>query len=346
MGNRTTIYFTGKEQVEVRQEAMPQALPGTLLVETQRSIISTGTEGILYGRKFDPGTPWDTWLKYPFAAGYMSAGRVIGLGEGVSGWQIGDRVVSLIGHTSHGIFDAQKAVKIPDAVSDDEAPLSVLGRTTQVAVRSAQHRLGDDVVIIGLGLLGQLVTQYVNLLGARRIIAIDTAPLRLEMAARHGATHCLNMKSGEALEKVRELTEGRLADVVYDITGFAEVFATALPLARDYGSVVLLGDTGSPAKQHLTSDLIQRGLRLVGAHVRHAAPQPSGHPGDPDLLVHAPWYAKRMDELCLYYLSTGKMVLKDLITHRYKPQQAAEAYAMLADKTKRDQAMMVVIEWK
>lgn len=343
MATRTTLFLTGKQQLELREEPIPQPQAGELLVQSTRTIISTGTEGILYNRRFDPGTHWDTWCQYPFRIGYMNAGRVIGIGQGVTGWQIGDRVVSMLGHTSHGIVGAG-ALRIPDNVSDDEAPLAVLGRTTQVAVRRAEHRLGDSVVIIGLGLLGQLVTQYVRLMGAQRIIAIDTAPTRLEMALRHGATHALNMPSAEALEPVRRITDGRLADVVYDVTGSADVFATALPLARWYGTVVLLGDTGTPAQQRLTGDVVRRGLKIVGAHVAHASAQPTGNEQDPPVLALSPWHGRRMDELFLDYLSRGLMRFGDMITHRYKPQQAPEAYEML--NTQRDKAMVVVFEWK
>jgi threonine dehydrogenase-like Zn-dependent dehydrogenase len=125
-----------------------------------------------------------------------------------------------------------------------------LGKITQVGVRAAEHKMGDNVVLIGLGLLGQLVTQYVRLMGADKIIAIDTAPMRLEMAAKHGATHTLKMPVADALKPVMDiLGGGRRADVVYDITGHAPVFAAALPLARNFGKVVILGDTGTPQQQ-------------------------------------------------------------------------------------------------
>lgn len=135
-----------------------------------------------------------------------------------------------------------------------------LGKITQVGVRAAQHVLGDTVVVIGLGLLGQLVVQYARLSGASEVIGIDTAPRRLEMAASHGATHTLNMTAEKAREAVFDLTGGRGADVVYDITGHPAVFATALPLARRFGTVVLLGDAGSPNLQTLTGDVVTRGL--------------------------------------------------------------------------------------
>jgi len=74
-----------------------------------------------------------------------------------------------------------------------------------------------------------------------------------------------------------DMTVGRRADVVYDVTGHHAVFATALPLARKFGTVVLLGDAGNPQLQTLTPDVITRGLRIVGAHDMHAAPESGDH---------------------------------------------------------------------
>src|SRR5436190_965998 len=186
---RKSIIFTGKDQVQViEEEPLPSPASGAILVQTTRTLISTGTEGIVLGRKFSAGTHFDTWVKYPFRPGYSHVGRVSAVGEGVSEFRVGDRVATRAGHTSQAQVMAAHAVKIPDAVSDDDATWTALGKIAQIGVRAAEHRMGDSVVIIGLGLVGQLVTQYVSLMGASEIVAIDPAPMRLGMAQSHGAT--------------------------------------------------------------------------------------------------------------------------------------------------------------
>ena len=332
---RKTIFFTGKEELELREEPIPEPGPGELLIEATRTLVSVGTEMIVYTRNFAPGTHWSYWAKYPFRAGYSCAGRVIGLGEGVTGWSIGDRAATRLGHSSHGTLQAADAARIPDGVSDEDATWVGLGKITQIGVRQARHQLGDDVVVIGLGPLGQLVTQYARLSGAREVIAIDTAERRLEMAAAHGATRTLRMTAAEALKPVEELTANRRADVVYEITGHPAVFATALPLARKMGTVVLLGDTGNPQLQNLTVDLVTRGLTIVGAH-----------DGLPSFRPHelARWSTTEICELFLTYLARRQIRVADLITHRYQPEQAKECYTMLG--TERDKSMGVIFEWK
>jgi len=133
---------------------------------------------------------------------------------------------------------------------------------------------------------------------------------------------------------VRELTGGQGADVVYDVTGHAAVLATALPLARRFGTLVLLGDTGHPEQQTLTPDVVTRGVKIVGAHDSH----PPMHSS-----TWVPWSSRAMEDLFLHYLARGRLRVGDLITHRFQPEQAAEAYGVL--QRERATAMGVVFQW-
>ena len=349
--NKHSIRFIGKEQLELVEERLREPGPGEMLVETTRSMISTGTESTVFTRNFSLGTHWDKWVKYPFYPGYLNAGHVAAVGAGVTGWKVGDRVASRSGHTSHHLVQAifsgsserpdagdctpgNVAVRIPAGVTDEDAAWMGLGKIVQVGIRAAKPELGESVVVIGLGLLGQLVVQYARLLGAAEVIAIDTSAIRLDMAQAHGATRILKMGAGEARDSVYELTGGRGADTVYDVTGHYAVLPLALPLARRFGQVILLGDPGSPERQTLTPDVITRGVRIIGAHDGHPPIAPQ---------EHVRWSGQEMFELFLHYLARGDLRVSDLVTHRYKPSQAAEAYSML--QKERDRAMGVVFEW-
>ena len=331
---RRSIVFTGVRQLQLIEEPIPRPDAGQLLVQTTRTLISTGTESIVFTRNFAPGTHWDDWVKYPFRTGYLHVGRVIEVGAGVGGWKVGDRVASRSTHSSHATVPVKDAVRIPDAVSDEDAAWMGLGKITQVGVRAARLVMGDDVVVIGLGLLGQLVAQYARLMGTQRVIAIDTAARRLEMAMAHGATHALNMTAADALPEVERITDGRRADVVFEVTGHPAVFAPALALPRRFGTLILLGDAGSPQLQTLTSDVIARGIHIIGTHDGHTPETPS----DRD-----PWSGRRMHELFLTYVERGQIRLNGLVTHRYRPDDAAEAYEML--QRERLTAMGVLFDW-
>src|SRR5437762_1708885 len=197
---RTSIIFTGQNRVQtIQEEPLPAPARDEIQVETTRTLISTGTEGIVLGRKFSPGTHWDAWVKYPFRPGYSQVGRVSAVGEDVNEFGVGDRVGTRGPHASHVKVKAIHAVKIPDEVSDDDATWTALGKIAQIGVRAAEHRMGDTVAVIGLGLVGQLVVQYVRLIGASDVIAIDPAEMRLSMAKQHGATAVLALRADEAV---------------------------------------------------------------------------------------------------------------------------------------------------
>ena len=328
------IYFLAEDTVAVQRHPVPEVSPDEILVQLQYSLISTGTECICLQRNYAPGTHWDQWVKYPFQPGYSAVGIVAEVGGDVTAFAVGDRVALPVKHAQFAISAANRAVKIPEAVPDAAAAWFYLACIAQNAVRRAEHRLGDDVVVIGAGILGQLVVQYARLLGANRVIVIDSAPARLALAAAHGATHTLNMLSGDAEESIASLTQGRLADVVYDITGNAAVLPSAFPLARRFGKVLLLGDTGAPAEQRLTDDIIRRGVTLIGAHSSNPPPSASDY---------AHWTHEHMTELFFTYVARGQMRVEDLISHRYDPSNAADAYAMLTKD--RSHAMGVLFDW-
>lgn len=328
------IVFTAKNQVELRLEALPALEAGQILVESRCSLISTGTECIALSRNFAPGTHWDNWVKYPFYAGYSNAGRVIEVASDVKSVRPGDRVALRKGHRQYCVASERDALHIPDGVSDEAAPWFALGCIVQNGVRRAGHELGDDVVIIGLGLLGQLTVQYTRLFGAREVIAIDTATPRLEMARVHGATRVLTMSAADAKSHVDIVTGHRLADVVYDVTGHPAVFPCALGLARRFGKLLLLGDAGTPSQQCLTSDVVTRGVQIIGAHDNNPPQQATDH---------AFWTREHMGQLFFTYLKRGQIKVDDLITHRYAPEQAEAAYAMLMND--RTSAMGVLFDW-
>lgn len=327
------IYFTDKDRVELRTEPVPSVGPKQVLVRARKSLISTGTECICLGRLFEEGTHWDEWVKYPFTPGYSMVGVVEQVGEAVTTVKRGDRVVFQRSHRQWHVIEPEYVTHVPDAVSDEDASWFALAMIAQNAVRAAGHQLGDRVVLVGAGLLGQLTVQYLRLMGARQIIVVDPAEPRLRMAQEHGATTVIAKQVQEAREEILQLTEGG-ADVVYDITGIAAVFAPSLRLLRRFGKLIILGDTGEPSQQHLTKEVIRNGLHIIGTHAMH----PPAVSTD-----HAPWTQAEMYKLFFLYVARGDMRVNDLITHRFSPHEASQAYHML--RFDRAAAMGVIFDW-
>jgi 2-desacetyl-2-hydroxyethyl bacteriochlorophyllide A dehydrogenase len=328
------IVFTGKDEVRLFTEPVREPGTGEVLMKAKQSLISTGTESICLNRLFAPGSHWDRWVKYPFYPGYSMVGQVAAIGTDVKGIHEGERFALRTPHKEYVTVPTRELYPVPDAISDEDAAWVALASIVQNGVRRAEHTLGDAVVVIGLGLLGQLVVQYLRLLGARQIIAVDVYEPRLVMAREHGATVTLAMGAQEAREPILTLTEGAGADVVYDVTGAAPVFSVALTLLRRFGRLVLLGDTGTPSEQRLNGDVVTKALSIVGAHDSNPPPISTDY---------AYWSKQRMVELFFTYLLRGDMRVSDLVTHRFSPLDAPEAYRVLREE--RMTAMGVLFDW-
>jgi 2-desacetyl-2-hydroxyethyl bacteriochlorophyllide A dehydrogenase len=314
------VIFTAKEKAELITEPVSSPGAGQLLVRTTFTLISTGTETICYGRRFDPGTHWDTWVKYPFHTGYSHVGVVEAVGEDVKNFKVGDRVASTAGHGQYAVINAATAYPVLDGVSDRDAAWLTISYIVQTGVRRVNHELGENVAVVGLGPLGQHVIQYTRLLGARTIIAIDPVQMRLDMAKAHGATHTLALGVDQALEPIKELTNGRGVDVVYDMTGNDRVFAGALKLLRRFGKLALIGDTGSPAGQHLMPEVIRNSLQIIASHASNTPPEATDW---------AWWTRYNMVALFYQYLKDGRMRVSDLNTHSFAPAECQNAYQKL-----------------
>ncbi len=328
------IVFTGKDQVELRREPVRKPGPHDVLIRTHTTLISTGTEGICLGRKFAPGTGWDGWVKYPFYPGYSGVGTVLEVGEAVTNYKVGQRVAARINHRQYGTLPEHEVFPLPEELSDAAGSWVAFATIVQGGTRRPSIVMGEAVVVIGLGMLGQLAVQFARADGAGEIIAIDTASRRLEMAANHGATHTLACGVQEAKERVLEITGGHGAEVVFDVTGHAPVFQHAIGLLRRFGRLVILGDTGNPEQQCLTHDVINKNLQILGAHDTN----PPADSSDFDR-----WSKDEMIALFFKFVQRGQMQVDDLISHRYPPEDAVEAYNML--QTRRDEAMGVLFDW-
>ncbi|MFI5835810.1 zinc-binding dehydrogenase [Micromonospora sp. NPDC051300] len=331
----TAVIFTGVNAVEIVDQPDPTPGPGEFVVSAHISLISPGTEGICLGRLFDPGTHWDAWVRYPFAPGYSLVGTVTETGAGVTRVRPGDRVAVRKPHASQVLVTEKDDVyPVPPAVSDEDAAWFHLATIAQVGVRRAAHRLGDRVAVVGLGPVGQLAVRYARLGGADDVFAVDPVGSRVDAALAGGATAGFVAPVAEAVAAIRDSTGGRGVDVVYDVTGAAAVFSCALGALTRFGRLVLLGDTGRPAEQRLSKEVIVEGLTVVGAHDMH---------GEFTATDQAPWNNLRMGELFLRYVERGDMTVGDLVTHRVPAAEAARAYDLV---TGRDpSAMGIILDW-
>lgn len=314
------IVFPAPMQVAFTHDSVPPPGLGQLRCRARKSLISRGTECFCLRGEYDPGTFWEDYVTFPFAPGYSMMAEVESVGEGVAAFAPGQRVTTWGPHRQVFLVDQDKAFAVPDAISDTDATWATLARTTQLGVRRAGLELGESVGVIGLGILGQLVVQYLAIAGARRIVAIDPAPGRLARAQRLGATHGIAANAAEALPQVAALTGGQMLDVVFDITGHPAVLAPATQLLRQLGRLVLLGDSPTPSRQHLGPRVVGHSIAILGMHgfmfPQHATP-------------FNQWTAAAMTEVFFDLLAQGRMNMAPLTDRLVSPLTALTLYPAL-----------------
>lgn len=322
------LVFHGKQQVALEAFDPGPLGKGQVFVRTQVTLMSTGTENIVFNRLFEPGTHWDNWVKYPFYPGYCSVGVIEAVGEGVTDRKVGQRVVLRGRHRSHSVENAEVCQLVPDGLPSEQAVWYGLAKIAFQGARAAGYSLGDSVLVIGAGPIGQMSLRWAHAAGAARIIVVDTAVSRMPLAQAGGATALIKAPIAEAREAVLQAGEGALPRVVIDSTGNAAVFSAALGLAAKFGKIVVLGDTGTPARQSLTSDVISRGLTIVGAHDCHDTPE---------------WNAHTIARLFLNLAASGRFSLAGLTSHVFQPEQCEEAYATA--NRDRSSTMGILFDW-
>lgn len=351
-------YNTG--ELRLAEVPVPALQPNTILVQTVNSLISVGTERYmldlakksLLGKalarpdlvrqvvnKLQSEGPAETYrqvmgrLDTPVALGYSAAGKVIAVGPGVNGFAEGDRVAcagsNIASHAQVLRVPVTLAVKIPDKVSYEAASFATLGGIALHTIRTANLTFGERVVVLGLGLLGQLAVQILNAAGCR-VFGIDVAPGKVAMALEYGAHGGAVINRDDVAGKVRQFTNGLGADAVliFASADSNEPIEMAAELARDRGKLVVPGLVGLdiPRKLFYEKELDFVVSRAWGAGMN----DPTYEAGRSDYpLSYVRWTAERNLAHVLELMSDGRLVVEQLITHRFALDNAIEAYEMI-----------------
>jgi len=324
--------------------------PGMVRVRVEQSLISPGTELTAYSGRFNPDSHWGDYVRYPFYPGYSSAGRIVEIGEGIDKALTGSRVFTMWPHASGHILPANAAFPIPDAVALEQANWCALAGVAYVAICRASPAPGESLAIIGAGPVGQMVVRWAAISGAGRILVVDPVPNRLNLAKAGGASHVIPVTVESALPNLLDANSGKRPPVVIDATGCSATLAEALPLVADFGRLVLVGDVGNPAEQHLTSDVIARGVQIIGAHgnympyvlgQQHLAARETLP--DNQVLEERVRGWRAFSELFHDAVLRGRFPLEAMTSHTFPIADVAEAYAMLS--TRRTESMGVALVW-
>ncbi len=314
------MFASAPPRVELESFPVPAPGPGQLLVRNRRTQVSAGSETNFL--RFGPqsyGLPDGTARAN---IGYMAAGEVLAVGAGISGYAVGDRVVTSAPHASHALVDVTPGAaveRIPDGVSDDVAGFIALGDVALHAVRRARLQIDQSVAIFGMGIVGQLVLQFARLSGAYPLIAIDLVDERLEQAKRSGATHTINPGREDVVARVKEFTHGTGAEAVFHCAQAAAILQSVMECAADRGTVVLTGSPPGQATIRLKEELLRKELVLTGTY----------EAGLNQTHVYWPWNRARNRRACLRLLASRQLELGHLLTHIVPAHQAPDIYSLI-----------------
>ena len=336
----------------------PAVRPREMLITTRRSLISAGTERMLveFGQanllakaRSQPDKVRQVLdkiqtdgllatvesafarLNQPLPLGYCNAGVVLEVGEGVTGFAVGDRVASNGPHAEVVSVPKHLCARIPDAVSDEEAAFTVLGAIALQGIRLAAPTLGETVVVIGLGLVGLLTVQMLRANGCR-VLGTDYNADRVGLARQFGAETVDLSAGADPITAANALSTDRGVDAVLitAATNSSEPVHQAAQMCRKHGRVVLVGVTGLELNR---ADFYEKELTFqvscsYGPGRYDPEYEEKGH-DYPFGFVR--WTEQRNMEAVLQLMADGRLDVKPLISHRIPLAQAEEAYRLLTE---------------
>ena len=334
MEKNPTVVFADKNQVVVDEREMPTPEANQLLVRTLRSIISTGTELTMLSRDCPAGSVWDRITSYPCVPGYSNIGEVVSVGADVSDEWVGRKVATYGVHAAYVAVAADDARPVQRELPDEQAALFTISEIVMNGVRRSGLTWGECAVVYGLGLLGQLTARYCHLAGACPVVGVDVADARLALLPEGPGFRTVNPTKASVKEAVERWTRGRLADVVFEVTGVGSLIPSELEALRRQGRMVILSSPRGATTFDFHDMCNYPSYTIIGSH---NGSHPAHTTGD------NPWTQHRHAELFFDLVADGELDVAPLITHRARYSDAPSMYAMLlAD---RSQAMGVVLEW-
>ena len=312
-----TAKHEGVGNVVLEQVPIPEPGPGQVLSRTQVSLISRGSE---------------LWRRYerqeaipPSMMGYSTTGVVERVGEGVTQVAPGDRVVVSAPHAEYSL-SSDYVSPLDAKLSFEEGTFHPLCTSSAGWTQAAEITPQDRVVVIGQGIVGNLVMQFARRYQPAQLIAVDALDLRCRLAEEVGAPEVINASQDDPVDAVKRLTGGEGASIVIDCVGGRagiKSFAQAQDMLAPNGLLQIIGLYHN-APLPLDASKIM-GKRLIG-----------GYPRTFD--------RAKIAKVAMAALAAGEVQAGPLITHRFKGQQAKEGFDFLYEHP--DQAMGVLFLWQ
>ena len=311
------LVITGPRRAAFQEAPIPDCPKDGLLVRAIVTAVSTGTELRVYR-----WIPVDEEGKYlhagalfpdgPIENGYSMVGEVAELGADTSGFSRGDRVFLGGTHKEYATTPAGLATSLPDTVTDEQAVfLNILG-VGQSALRTGTPTPGENVAVIGLGVIGLSTLAYCKAFGMRTA-AVDVSHNRLAIARQMGADLAADPRDDDFEKRVLDLFDGVGADLVVEAASTWEAIKTGMAIARKDAKVIVVArHTDVPNFNSVGHPYLDQRLTLRTSY----GYEPDGHR----------WDRRRSMALTLEMLAKGNLPIDPMITHRFTWRDLPSVY--------------------
>lgn len=335
---RQSLFFTGIKQVEVREEDFPQPEAENLHVQNRCSLISAGTEMLIYRGELPSDLLLDevlpslaTPFSYPLKFGYSSVGQIISTVPEIKSSNAIDRTFAFNPHESAFATKHLPDLFVPENCANLDAIFLANMETAISIVMDAELQIGEKVVVVGLGVLGLLTSALLLEHPLGQLIGLDPYELRRSAAKDLGVNHLYHPSDAKSLDEGRKLLADNGADTVIELSGSPEALNLALDLVGPEGKIIVGSWYGQRSAQLKLGTKFHRGrIKLISSQVSRINPALSGR-----------WNRSRRFALAWKWLSAIKP--SRWITHKFPFAEAHKAYQQI--DTHPEQSIAVVLEY-
>jgi 2-desacetyl-2-hydroxyethyl bacteriochlorophyllide A dehydrogenase len=342
----SVVRFTAPRQVEIAEVDEQPLEDGQVRLATVHSGISAGTELTAYrgsnpylNKRWDPDrrlfVPGASTFDYPVDGwGYEEVGRVVEIAGTAAGVEVGDLVWGTWGHRATAVRDTSYAAtrRLPEGTDPVVGIFSQIGSIALNVVLDADIHVGETVVVFGLGVPGQIVAQLARLNGAH-VIGVDMVASRRAMAERLGAAETIDASHGDVAARVRERTEGRGADVCFEVSGAYPALHQAIRSVAYSSRVVAAGFfQREGVGLALGEEFHHNRVQVTCSQISGVAPH----------LQHR-WSVDRLQQTFMRLACDGRVQVVPLVTHHVPAAEAGQAFD-LVDRGSED-VLQVVLDY-
>ncbi|MFQ5606793.1 MAG: bi-domain-containing oxidoreductase [Candidatus Zixiibacteriota bacterium] len=333
IANRASLISAGTERAIIEMAEKSLVGKARQRPDLVRQVIEKAkTEGLLNTYRKVRGR-----LGEPSALGYSCAGVISEVSPEITDLTVGQRVAAAgFGYASHAemVFVPKNlTVPIPDAVSMEEASFVTLGAIALQGVRQANPVLGETVAVIGLGLIGQLTLQMLRANGCA-VIGMDIDESKISLARSLGTELALNNESAEAISQCMRFTGGAGADrvIVTAASSSPKLMKLAADICRDRGQITVVGAVSMDLDRRpfYNKELTLNLSRSYGPGRYDTKYEEQGH-DYPQGYVR--WTERRNMKLFLDMIADGKVTVRELITHRFPLEAAADGFDLVMGRS-------------